>query len=259
MTRFVPRPRGSRADVVSYEPEQRVVFAALRSGWLSQTFVHWAYEPEQVQPLLPDGLEVDVFERAAWVSLTPFVMARVRPWGVPGDGRTFLETNLRTYVRRPDRSCGLWFLSLEVDCAAMLAARAVGVPYHLGRLGLSRQGGALAYTGRRNGEGVSYRLAVRPGARITSTALDIWLTSRWRAYTRRLGALWQTPVEHRPWPLREATLDSLHETLTGAAGLPAPRDEPLVRFSDGVEPVHLGLSRPASALAPGGRSSSATA
>lgn len=66
----------------------------------------------------------------------------------------------------------------------------------------------------------------------------------WRAYTRRLGALWDTPVAHEPWPLREATLFELDETVTRAAGLPAPRTEPLVHFSDGVRQVRMGVSRP---------------
>ncbi len=72
----------------------------------------------------------------------------------------------------------------------------------------------------------------------------MWLTSRWRAYTRRLGVLWETPVEHEPWPLTDATVDVMEETLTTAAGLPSPVGEPLVHFSKGVRHVRLGASRP---------------
>ncbi|MFF4378296.1 YqjF family protein [Kitasatospora sp. NPDC001547] len=218
--------------------------AALRAGWLTQTFVHWAFEPEHVMALLPSGLTVDTYDGMAWVSLTPFVMARVRPAGLPGAGFTCLETNLRTYVLGPDGSRGLWFLSIEVNRAVMLGARAVGAPYHRARLDLSRAGGALTYTGHRRGAGAAYRLRVRPGRAIEPVGLDVWLTSLWRAYTSRLGRLWRTPVEHGPWPLREAAVDVLEESLTRAAGLPAPGGEPLVHFSDGVEPVRLGLTRP---------------
>ena len=42
--------------------------------WNRLTFLHWAYEPDVVQALLPEGLEVDTFDDAAWVSLVPFVM-----------------------------------------------------------------------------------------------------------------------------------------------------------------------------------------
>jgi uncharacterized protein YqjF (DUF2071 family) len=87
-------------------------------------------------------------------------------------------------------------------------------------------------------------VVVRPGDPIEPAERDLWLTSRWRAYTRRLGVLWVTPVEHEPWPLAGAAVDVLEETLTTAAGLPAPGGEPVVHFSEGVRHVRLGPSRP---------------
>ncbi|MBT2421864.1 DUF2071 domain-containing protein [Streptomyces sp. ISL-22] len=220
---------------------------ALQASWLRQTFVHWPYPPDEVQALLPEELVVDEYEGAAWVGLTPFVMADVRPPGVPAlvpGLPTFAETNLRTYVRHRNGRDGLWFLSIEVACPLMLAARAVGAPYNPGTLSVSVNGDAVSYTGSRWGGEVSYRLVVRPGEPIRPTERDIWLTSRWRAYTRQLGMLWETPVEHEPWPLSRAAVDVLDETLTTAAGLPAPTAEPLVHFSQGVRHVRLGVSRP---------------
>lgn len=103
--------------MVSLAAEQRVRLPALEGGWLTQTFVHWPFRPDQVQRLLPEGLTADGYEGAAWVSFTPFLMADVRPAVLPGAMPglpTFPETNLRTYVRRPDGRDGLWFLSIEV-------------------------------------------------------------------------------------------------------------------------------------------------
>ncbi|MGW4562962.1 YqjF family protein [Streptomyces sp. NPDC004561] len=217
---------------------------ALRADWVSQAFVHWAYSPDQVQRLLPESLVVDTYEGSAWVSLTTFVMAGVRPPGFPAALPAFLETNLRTYVRGRDGRDGLWFLSIEVGCPVMLAARALGFPYHQGRLGSSRRRGVLTYTGARWGRGPGYRLAVRPDAQVTPTRRDVWLTSRWRVFTRSCGALWETPVEHAPWPLREAGVEAVEESLTRTVGLPPPSAEPLAHFSDGVHKVRLGISRP---------------
>jgi uncharacterized protein YqjF (DUF2071 family) len=233
--------------VVAYGAEQRVRLPALRAGWLTQTFVHWPFPPQAVQALLPAELVVDEYEGAAWVGLTPFVMADVRPPGVPATLPglpTFAETNLRTYVRHRDGRDGLWFLSLDVACPVMLAARAVGAPYHPGTLSLSANGGTVSYAGSRWLGDASYRVVVRPGDPIEPAERDLWLTSRWRAYTRRLGVLWVTPVEHEPWPLADAAVDVLEETLTTAAGLPAPGGEPVVHFSEGVRHVRLGPSRP---------------
>ncbi|CAL9342772.1 YqjF family protein [Streptomyces sp. enrichment culture] len=240
--------------MVAYEAEQRVRVPVMRAGWVRQAFVHWRYPPDAVQALLPEGLVVDECEGAAWVSLTPFVMADVRPPGVPArlpGLPTFAETNLRTYVRHRGGRDGLWFLSIEVSSPLMLSARAVGVPYTMGDLRVSGYGDTVLYEGSRWGGGASYRLVVRPGSPIRPTERDVWLTSRWRAYTRRFGLLWETPVEHEPWPLSDATLDALDETLTTAAGLPPPTGEPLVHFSDGVRRVRIGASRPDVPVVPG--------
>ncbi|MFF1306336.1 YqjF family protein [Streptomyces sp. NPDC058307] len=233
--------------MVAYGAEQRVRVPALRARWLRQTFVHWPFRPEDVQALLPPGLVVDQYDGAAWVGFTPFVMADVRPPGVPASAPwlpTFAETNLRTYVRREDGRDGIWFLSIEVACPLMLAARAVGAPYTLGDLRVTTDGDTVSYTGSRGAGRVSYRLDVRPGEPLQPTERDVWLTSRWRAYTRQLGVVLETPVEHEPWPLAGAAVDVLEETLTAAVGLPAPLDEPVVHYSPGVRHVRLGPSRP---------------
>ncbi|WP_323379371.1 YqjF family protein [Streptomyces durbertensis] len=222
-------------------------FPVLRATWSAQTFLHWPYPPERVQALLPRGLTVDRYEGAAWVSLTPFVMAGARGPGVrarlPGLA-TFPETNLRTCVRGPDGRDGLWFFSLEVTWPPLLAARALGVPYRLGRLRVTGDGERVHYEGTRAGGFPSYLLTVRPGAPITPSGRDVWLTGRWRAYSRRLGVCWRVPVFHEPWSLRRATVETWEETLTAAAGLPPPSGEPVAHFSAGVGRVRLGAPLP---------------
>ncbi|MDH6566260.1 uncharacterized protein YqjF (DUF2071 family) [Streptomyces sp. SAI-117] len=233
--------------MVAYGAEQRVRVPVLRTRWLRQTFVHWPFPPEAVQALLPRELVADEYDGVAWVGLTPFVMADARPAGVPAAVPglpSFAETNLRTYVRREDGRDGIWFLAVQVACPLMLAARAVGAPYTLGHLRVGTDGDTVSYTGRQGGGRVSYRLDVRPGEPVQPTERDVWLTSRWRAYTRRLGVLFETPVEHEPWPLAGAAVDVLEETLTAAVGLPVPLDKPVVHYSPGVRHVRLGPSRP---------------
>ncbi|MCB5179024.1 DUF2071 domain-containing protein [Streptomyces sp. SMC 277] len=213
--------------------------------WRQQTLVHWPCPPEAVQALLPPGLRVDVFDGAAWVSLTPFVMRSVRALRVPLPPPTFAETNLRTYARLPDGRRGLWFFSLDVSQPLMLAARAIAVPYHLAALTVRTRGPDVCYAGRRRHGDASYRLRVRPGPPLARPGpLDDWLTHRWAAFSHRAGRLWLTPVEHEPWRLRGGTVLELSQNLTRSAGLPDPEGEPLVHTSPGVGPVRLGLPRP---------------
>jgi uncharacterized protein len=219
----------------------------LRGGWLTISFLHWRYAAEVIQAMLPDGLEVDTYDGSAWVSMTPFLMADQRPPLLPtlGPLGTFAETNLRTYVRGPDSRDGIWFFSLEAARAAIvLGARTfAGVPYHRGTLSIDERDGLLSYTGVRRGGSPAYRVVARPGAPVEASERDVWLTGRWRAYSRHVGRLLETPITHEPWPLRAATVVELEQTLTSAAGLPESVDEPLVHYSDGVRDVRIGLSR----------------
>jgi uncharacterized protein YqjF (DUF2071 family) len=236
--------------MASLEPEEPVRLPLLRMGWRRQAFVHWAFDPDVVQRLLPPSLEADLYQGQAWVSFTPFVMADIQPAvlpPLPGLRRlaTFPETNLRTYVRGPHGHDGLWFMSIEAASALMtIGARTlIGAPYHLADLAVSKHGPALAYTGHRRGGQPSYRLRLRPGEPLEPSPLEVWLTSRWRAYTRRWGILLHTPVRHEPWPLTTAVAHELDQTLTTAAGLPRPTTDPIVHYSPGVT-VHVGPTRP---------------
>jgi uncharacterized protein len=235
----------------------------LRTSWKTLTFVHWRVAPAHMQNLLPAGLTVDLYDGSAWVGLTPFVMTNMRPLGVPdlpgnlrvipglkavpsvADVSSTPETNLRTYVRGPDGRQGLWFLSLDVGSGALAAVlrTVVGAPYYKARMTVEQHGDTVAYAGARVGSGESYRLRVRRGKPTPANALETWLTGRWRAYTTHLGRLLVTPVEHEPWPLRQASLEDLDQNLTECVKLEDPGEPPLVHFSEGVERVRLG--RPA--------------
>lgn len=234
-------------------PEERVRWPLVRQRWLTMTFLHWRYEPAVVQRLLPEGLSVDTHDGAAWVGLTPFLMADMRGPGLPAVPglSTFPETNLRTYVLGPDGRDGLWFLSLEADnLATVVGARTgYGVPYHWAAMEVRRDD-PVRYTSRRRPPGdpeVGHRITVSVGEAYDPGELgplDHFLTGRWRGFTRVGSRLCHAPVQHEPWPLCRAEVVDLDETLTGAAGLPPPRGAPLVHFSPGVRHVSLGPPRP---------------
>jgi uncharacterized protein YqjF (DUF2071 family) len=222
------------------------VLKVLRQEWLQVAFLHWPCPTEAVAAHLPAGLSVDEFEGSAWLSIIPFTMNRVRPSGlppVPGVSR-FPETNLRTYVRGPDGRPGLLFFSLDARSRwiTLTAPRLLGVPYLYAELSVEQQAEEVRYRGTRADGRAAYDIRVRTGEPTPGDERDRWLTDRWCAYTHHLGKLLEIPVTHEPWPLRTATCTALAETLTSAAGLPAPSD-PLVHYSDGVTDVAFGVPR----------------
>ena len=84
--------------------------AIMKQGWYDLAYIHFRYDPQEVQRLLPPGLSVDVFDGSAWVGLIPFSMCGIgipHLPSVPYLG-SFPEVNVRTYVIR-DGIPGVWF------------------------------------------------------------------------------------------------------------------------------------------------------
>jgi len=216
----------------------------MRQQWLDLAYLHWRYDPAEVQRLLPAGLEVDTFDGSAWVGLIPFSMRGIglgKGPGVPYLG-SFAEVNVRTYVVRNGRP-GVWFFSLDVDrLLPALVARAVyRLPYCWGRTTHRRVGDSTSTLVRRRWPArvTDSSLEIAVGAPVVADELDVFLTARWGLYSRGLRGLRYAPVDHEPWPLRTARLVSLDDSLVQAAGLPAPQGDPHVRCSDGVS-VRIG-------------------
>lgn len=232
--------------------------AVMRQRWERLTFLHWAYEPDAVQALLPAGLSAERCDGSAWVSLVPFFMRVTtgrRGIGVPW-ASYFPETNVRTYVRDAAGRPGIWFFSLDAArFGAVATARTTyRLPYFWSSMRIDEDtaAGTTAYTCERRWPGAhgagsrgraTSRVAVRPGEPIAPAELDArdhFLTARFRLFSPvRVGAPRSARAWHLPWPLRRAELLDLDDTLLTATGLPAPAGEPLVHYSPGVD-VRIG-------------------
>jgi len=228
--------------------------AWLRNRWDDLAFVHWAYDPDEVQALLPAGLRVDTFDDGAgpraWVSLVPFRMRRAGPTFLPPLPwiSTFAETNVRTYVVDSAGNRAVWFLSLDAARLPVVAfARwTIGFPYVWSQMSIERVGDRWTYatTHRRwpRSPAATTQLVVEAGDRMEPTPLDEFLTARWGTVAEWRGQLRHHPVDHPPWTLRNATLVELDDEAVAASGLSVPTGEPLVRVA---EPLDARFGRPA--------------
>ena len=202
-----------------------------------------------MQALLPDGLTVDTFDDRAWVGLVPFMMQVRAPAGpaIPWLSH-FCETNVRTYATAADGTRGVWFLSLDAArLPAVITARTTyRLPYFWSAMQLEQTETTFTYTCSRRWpgpRGARSRVKVRVGERFVDdelTALDHFLTARWRLYSARRRGTRYALAEHAPWPLHRAELLELDDELITAAGMPAPIGAPLLHWSPGVE-VRIGL------------------
>ena len=64
--------------------------------------------------------------------------------------------------------------------------------------------------------------------------LEVWLTARWGAHTRKAGRTWWVPNEHDAWPLQAAEIVELHDELVDAAGVQPVGDRLRGLYSRGI-------------------------
>ena len=225
------------ADISEF-PTQAVSRPVMFQAWRGLTFLHWPYQPESIRHLLPENVELDTFDGAAWLGLTPFLLAGLRPPFLPAIPwiSCFPEMNVRTYVRTSDGQRGIWFFSLEADrLAAVAGARLTyGLPYRWAAMRIRFHVARVEYSSRRHSGPGRAHIIIRRQSRIEASARERFLTARFRLYTRIAGRLAFAPVDHEPWPLETATLEHLEQDVIQNSNLPSPSGEPLVRFSPGV-------------------------
>lgn len=218
----------------------------MRQRWERLTFLHWAFDPADVQRLLPTGLAADLHEGAAWVGLVPFFMRVATAAGhqAPWVSR-FCETNVRTYVKDRDGRAGIWFFSLD---AARFGAVAVArttyrLPYFWSAMDIASHDDDISYHCRRRlpgPRGASSDVRIRVGDRYAVDELDErdhFLTARWILFSVAGARYRFARACHEPWPLHRAEARTIDDGLITAAGLPAPDDAPLVHYSPGVDVV----------------------
>jgi uncharacterized protein YqjF (DUF2071 family) len=209
--------------------------------WADLTFVHWPVHPDAVAHLYPPGARPDVFtDGMTYVGLVPFAMNDValgfsRP--IPYFGR-FLETNVRLYSTDDAGRHGVLFRSLETTRLAVVPVTRIGLgtPYTWAKMRLTRHGDRITYDSVRRWptRGLRSRVTVDVGAVVDPTPLEVWLTARWGAHTRKAGRTWWVPNEHEPFPLHSAELVELDSELVAAGGVALAGERLRALYSPGV-------------------------
>lgn len=220
----------------------------LRQRWSQLLFAHWPMPETAIQARLPPGLTVDRFDGWAWLGVVPFVMDRVRvriagehSAGVPG-ATAFPELNLRTYVRAPDGTPGVYFFSLDAGSLLAVAGARVGfgLPYFWARMGCQtephRGGDMLTYRSERLAGGdVRFLARYRPlGVASPRDDLRGFLTERYALLLRRFGAVQIGHIHHAPWDLQEAEAEFLRNDLPASFGFTLPDRPPVLHYSPEV-------------------------
>ncbi len=73
----------------------------MRGEWRDIVVLNWFVEPARVQSLVPAGVELDIWDGLALVSLVGLKFLRLRAVGIPAPGlQAFAQVNVRVCVKR---------------------------------------------------------------------------------------------------------------------------------------------------------------
>jgi uncharacterized protein len=190
--------------------------------WRDLLFLHWEWDPAEIQATLPPGLFVDTHGEKAYVAVTPFFMNEVRASFLPAlpGASDFLELNVRTYVHDRNGVPGVWFYSLDCNLglAVLLAKAFYSLPYYSAEMEASEESGYFRYHCHRQGERERATFHYRKGDEKVSSqpgSLPFFLVERYLlySYSPKTQKLYRARVHHAPWDLFKVQLGKYDETM----------------------------------------------
>ncbi|GAA4310914.1 DUF2071 domain-containing protein [Nibribacter koreensis] len=180
--------------------------------WNEALFFHWSVPPEELEPLLPKNLELNLLDGKAWVSVVAFTMQKIHPkklfpLSLVSD---FLEVNVRTYVSHQDKD-GVYFLNIEAgkSLSAWVSKKLSGLPYEKAAMTRTVTGNFKRYQSQSLAKGFSLDITYSVGPELTNrTPLDAFLTERYSLYLERGGQLHRYEIHHLMWPLHKLQIQA---------------------------------------------------
>ena len=202
--------------------------------WNRAVFMHWQVQADDVRNLVPEELELDLFEGNAWISAVAFSMEGIRPAYLPALSfvSKFHEINIRTYVKHQGKT-GVYFLSIEAGnkFSCLLAQQLSALPYRYSTLTRNDQTYLAENAKLQDHLQLQYKL----GDAITQKSkLDVFLTERYALFHKKLKQFYAYDIHHIEWPLRHCEPVSLHINYPRFSKL-IGRMPDLMQYSSGVQ------------------------
>ncbi|OCA87103.1 YqjF family protein [Pseudobacillus wudalianchiensis] len=206
--------------------------------WADLLFMHWPIHPEALKPFLPASLQIDVYERKAWLGIVPFTVSDMRFRGLPSLPflRSFLQLNVRTYVIYKGVP-GVYFFNLDVNhLPSVLGARLFySLPFRQTNMAAVMDTSChfqSSYSFGQNQEelDVAYKPSSLPYLADRGT-FEYWAAERYCLFTERRKKLYRGDIHHTKWALQKAEAVIFHHTTAAFLSRAYFQQEPILHFS----------------------------
>ena len=203
-----------------------------RQEWEHLLFVHYQVDQAVLRRMVPEPLELDLFEGQAWVTIIPFRIRASRPALVPRaasplvPASDFVELNFRTYVRAPNGEAGVWFFSLDASSRLAVAGARLGygLPYENAEMSFELEDGTMVFSSKRIDGPPACSARYRPAGTPAHTepgSLNHFLVERYALFTVDEGRVSGARVRHVPYMIQDVELEEWSENLLVERGFAA--------------------------------------
>ncbi|MFC7063271.1 YqjF family protein [Halobacillus seohaensis] len=192
----------------------------MRQRWEHLLFMHQPASKQLLKLNLPPMLELDTFDGEAWIGIIPFQVSDWRLRGMPAIPylKSYLEVNVRTYVKHQGVS-GVYFFSLDANLLpAVIGARTFSLPYHYADMELTKESGRFSYfSHRKNKSFGNFEGNYRPVSEFyypDEGTLVHWFVERYILWTIKGRSLLRGDIHHKRWKISNAEANIKTNTLT---------------------------------------------
>jgi uncharacterized protein YqjF (DUF2071 family) len=217
----------------------------LSAEWRDLVMLNFEIDPKILQPLAPNGTELDHFKGRTLVSLVGFMFlnTRVRGFGIPFH-KNFEEINLRFYVLRregPELRRGVVFIKEIVPRMAITAVArwiynenyVTMAMRHTLQRGPTEIRAAYEFRHARRWNSLSVTCAGEPALPVAGSEAEFITEHYWGYARQRDGGCMEYKVEHpqwRLWTASDARLDADARSIYGERFAPALSARPVSAF-----------------------------
>ncbi|AXF55682.1 YqjF family protein [Salicibibacter kimchii] len=205
--------------------------------WEHLLFMHFPVPSEVMRRHIPEGVELDTYKGVAWLTILPFKINDMRFRKMPPIPflKSFLELNVRTYVRRNGIS-GIYFFSMDAEkLLAVLGARTGTLPYFHARMKMKEKKGAFHYYSTRKRDATfAFEGSYHPVSESyypEKDSLAFWLVERYYLWSESKNALFEVGIHHKPWKIHDAEATIIKQNMAPSLSDTLLNAEPLLHYA----------------------------
>lgn len=210
--------------------------------WNRTIFLNWEVDLDELKKLVPEEIEIDLFEGKPWVSLVAFTMEKIRPKYLPyfPPVSNFDEINIRTYVKFKNKK-GVYFLSIEGGklLSCKVSKLISELPYRFSKTKRNLHQYSSSNLEFKDELNIEFSIGKKMEAK---SKLDHWLTERYALFQDTKTSVNAFEIHHLEWEIKELQIEKLKVSYPRFGKLINGKPDK-IQYSDGVKVLAWGKKK----------------